>query len=178
MLSNRVVQELGPGPRPIVDAMPKWYTSALEDRRNPSACIGFAKDFVAAPPSERTEVVSSWDPELRWALPCAWRLACKDDAPGSPVDRIRTDLLFQALNFSGADLREPIMGFAVVFNSCVLAEVDPQHVFAEIADSVGGAAAQALRDFAHRDAEHQSMEAFMLEAIESPGGGYVLRAKW
>ena len=158
--------------------MPSWYTSALESRQDRSACIRFAKDFLAAPSAERGEVVKSWDPELRWALPSPWRLACKDDAPGSPIERIRTDLLFQALGISGIDSCESIMGFAVVHNSCKLAGVDPQPVFEEIAYAVGGVAAQALRNFANRDVQDQSMEAFMLEAVANPGGGYEVRATW
>jgi hypothetical protein len=158
--------------------MPKWYTTALASRQDSSTCITFAKDFLAAPPAERAEVVRSWDPRLHWALPSPWRLACEDDAPGSPIERIRTDLLFQALGISGVDARESIMGFAVVHNSCMLAGIDPHPVFEEIAVAVGGTAAQALRDFAGRDAEDQSMEAFMLEAVANPGGGYEIRGNW
>lgn len=158
--------------------MPKWYTTALAIRLEASACITFAKDFLAASPGERAEVVRSWDPELYWVLPSPWRLACTDDAPGSPIERIRADLLFQALGISGVGARESIMGFAVVHNSCILAGVDPQPVFEEIAAAVGGSAAQALRDFVSRDAEDQSMEAFMLEAVANPGGGYEICANW
>jgi len=82
------------------------------------------------------------------------------------------------LGISGVDARESIMGFAVVHNSCKLAGIDPKPVFEEIAVAVGGAAAQALRDFSSRDAEDQSMEAFMLKAVAHPGGGYEIRANW
>ena len=158
--------------------MPNWYTTALASRQDPCACITFSKHFLAASPSERAEVVRSWDPELRWALPSPWRLACKGDSPGSPIERIRTDLLFQALGISVVDARESILGFAVVHNSCKLAGIDPQPVFEEIAVAVGGTAGQALRDFSKRDPEDQSMEAFMLEAVANPGGGFEIRANW
>lgn len=158
--------------------MPEWYVTAVADRRNPAACIAFAKDFLDAPPAERAEVVKSWDPELKWELPSPQRLACIDETPGSPVERIRADLLFQVLGLSGADAREAIMGFAVIHNSCKLAGIDPETIFEEIADAVGGAGATALRDFANRDPEDKSMEAFMLEAVPSSGGGYEVHAKW
>lgn len=158
--------------------MPQWYAAALANRQNPSTCIAFANDFIVASSGERTEVVASWDPTLEWALPNPWRLACADDAPGSPTERIRTDLLFQALGLSDVDLRESIMGFAVVHNSCKMAGVDPRPIFEEIAEAVGGAASLALLDFANRDAEDQSMGAFMLKAIPNPGGGYEIRASW
>lgn len=147
-------------------------------RENPGACIIFTKDFLAAPPNERAEVVRCWDPGQQWALPDPWRLACTDDAPGSPIERIRTDLLFQALGLSGVDAREAIMGFAVVHNSCKLAGIEPRPVFDEIAGAVGGIAARALGAFSNRDPQDQSMEAFMLEAVANPGGGYETRRNW
>lgn len=158
--------------------MPEWYVTALANRQSPSACIAFTNDFLTASPSERAEVVRSWDPTLEWVLPNPWRLACTNDGPGSPTDRIRTDLLFQALSLSDVDTRESIMGFAVVHNSCKLASVSPGRIFEEIANAVGGAAARALRDFAGRDPNDQSMEAFMLTAVANPAGGYEIRADW
>jgi len=158
--------------------MPEWYRTALAHREDPSACITFAEAFLAAPRSEREVVTNGWDPGLEWVLPNPWRLACVDEGPGSRIDRIRTDLLFQALAIGAVDAREAIMGFAVVHNSCRLADVSPSAVFEEVAQAVGGSAARALRDFAARSPKHQSMESFMLTAIADPGGGYEIRAKW
>jgi len=158
--------------------MPRWYETALAGRREPQTCITFARDFLAAPAAERAEVIGAWDLELRWALPDPWRLACADEGPGSPVERIRAELLFQVLGFSRVDLREVILGFAVVHHSCRLAGVDPSVVFEETAEAVGGAVARALRDFVRRDEADKTMEAFKLEAIANPAGGYELRADW
>ncbi len=155
-----------------------WYVSALAGRHDPSACIRFTKDFLAAPSVEQASVVKLWDPELRWVLPSPWRLACEGDRPGTPVERILADLLFQALGSPYIDQRELLMGLAVVHNSCRLAGIDPLTIFEAIAKAVDGPAAQALRDFASRDAEDQSMEAFMLEAVVDSGGGYEIRARW
>lgn len=158
--------------------MPEWYTAALANRHNPSTCITFSKDFLNAPSGERAEVIRSWDPALEWSLPNPWRLACTDETPGTPEERIRTDLLFQTLDLSDVDVRESIMGLAVAYNSCRLAGIDPNPVFEEIANAVGGVASQVLQDFSSRDADDQSMESFMLVAVANPGGGYEIRANW
>ena len=158
--------------------MPGWYVAALANRQSASACVAFAEDFLKASHAERDEVVNSWDPTLKWALPNPWRLACADEAGGASEDRIRTALLFQALGFSDVDTRESIMGFAVVHNSSKLAGIDPRPIFLAIADAVGGAASRALRDFASRDPEDQSMEAFGVKAVADACGGYEMKPDW
>ena len=87
-------------------------------------------------------------------------------------------MLFQALDLSDVDVRESIMGLAVVHNSCRLAGIDPRPVFEEVASAVGGPASHLLWAFANRNADDQSMTAFMLEAVANPGGGYEIRANW
>jgi hypothetical protein len=155
-----------------------WYRTALASREDRATCISFAIRFLSAPRAEQAAVLEKWDSKLEWALPNPWRLACADEEPGSTVDRIRTDLLFQALGYSEVDSRESIMGFAVVHNSCRLAGLDPRPIFEQIARAVGGVAGSAIRSFASRHPEDQSMEAFMLTAVENPAGGYAIRANW
>lgn len=158
--------------------MLEWYKNGLEGRANPEAVIAFAESFLAAPPSERAEVVDLWNPELDWTLPNPWRLACLSETPGSPRQRILTDLLFQALKYSSVDSRESILGFAVVFNSCKLAGLDPVVIFQEVASAVSGSASEALLSFVQREPEDQAMEAFMLTAVKDSGGGYQIKANW
>lgn len=158
--------------------MPEWYKAALSNRQDPSASILFAKEFLAGSPSDRTHVVTHWDPNLLWVLPNPWRLACTDEGPGSPMERIQTDLVFQALRISALEVREATMGLAVAYNSCGLAGIDPKPVFEEIAQAVGGGAGQALRAFVNRDAKDQSMEAFLLTAVDCSGGGYEIVPNW
>jgi hypothetical protein len=158
--------------------MPDWYLEALADRQNPAAALAFANAFLAAPSSEQELVRKAWDPALQWALPHPWRLACMDEGPGSPSNRIRTDLVFQALSFDAGAPREAILGFAVVHNSAQLAGLEPRSLFEDVARAVSGAAAQALREFAHRSPKDQSLEAFRLTPIANPGGGWEIRADW
>jgi hypothetical protein len=158
--------------------MPHWFDVELARRQHPDAAIAFTGKFLAAPAAERSEVEASWDGKLEWALPKFWRLACKDEAPGSPLERIRATLLFEALSNSQEDPRDLIVVLAVIHNSCKLAGIDPAQVFEEVTSAVDGSAAGALRQFARRDPENQSMEAFLLIAVPNPGGGYELRPNW
>jgi hypothetical protein len=156
--------------------MLKWYADASANYLDASAAIDFTRHFLAASSSERTEVVKSWNPELKWALPNPWRLACTHDGPAPAIDRIRTTVLFQALAIPNIERRDAIAGLAIIWNGCKLAGFDPRAVFEEIATAVGSVGARILQDFANRDAKDQSMEAFRLEAIADPGGGYLIRA--
>ncbi len=157
---------------------PRWYKTLLGQRDHPSAAFEFTQKFLSASISDRTAIVNTWNAQLAWALPNPWRLACTSEAPGSPQERILVDLLFQALGFSQGDSRESIMGLAVVFNSARLAGLEPRSIFEEVAQAVPGPARDALIAFARRDPEDQSMAAFMLTAVEDPGGGYEIKADW
>lgn len=161
--------------------MVEWYRTAVANRQDPEAAIAFAVHFRSAGPNEQTEVRQSWNGELDWALPNPWRLACADESPGSVLDRIWTDLLFQALGYesvAAVDTRDAILGFSIVHNSCRVAGLDPGPVFEEVARAVGGAAARALRGFANRDPADQSMKAFGLSVVEAPGGGCEIKPPW
>lgn len=158
--------------------MLEWHKSAVVNRDDPSACIVFTRRFLDASLSERSEVLDKWESRLKWSLPNPWRLACVDEGPGTTLERIRTTLLFQALSQSTADSREGTMVLAVVHNSCRLAGLDARGIFEEVARAVGGAAADAIMRFANRGPADQSMEAFMLSAVENSAGGYELTANW
>jgi hypothetical protein len=161
--------------------MPEWYHRALANRDDPLTCLVFTKNFLNAPRRERAEVVNVWNPQTQWVLPNPWRLACLDEAPGSPAERIRTNLLFRALHLphlAAIDIRDVLVGLGIVFNSCKLAGIDPRPMFEEIAQAVGGDAQRELRKFIARDTAGKSMEAFKLAAVPNPDGGYEVRLDW
>jgi hypothetical protein len=158
--------------------VPDWYWWAVANCTDPTASIILAARFLSASPAEQAAVKATWasgTTPVEWSLPNPWRLACSDEGPGSILDRIRTTLVFQALEVSRMDLREVIFGLAVIYNSCTFAGLDPEALFTEVAASVGGPEGEALMDFAARLPEERSMEAFMLTAVKNPPGGYEIR---
>lgn len=157
---------------------PAWFASALEHRDDPSQVLAFSAEFLAASDEDRSAIRDQWDKTLQWAWPDPWLLAATDPSLPPAEDRIRAGLLFDALHYSRGGHNESLMAFAVSHGACSLLGLDAKKYFAEIARAVGGDAAVALNQFIGRDASDRSMEAFALDAVSLPQGGFRICPSW
>jgi hypothetical protein len=157
---------------------PAWFAISLQHRDEPSQVLAFAAAFLAASEEDRHMVRDQWDQTLQWAWPDPWLLAATDPSLPPAENRIRTGLLFDALNYSNVRHNESLMAFAVSHAACTLLGLDAKKCFDDIARAVGGEASVALDQFIGRAPSDRSMTAFAVEATPLPTGGFRIRPNW
>jgi len=123
--------------------------------------LGEARDLIQA----------KWDFGFKWVFPNMQRLACRKNERYSCDERLLAALVYDAIeNGKNEDFREKLVGWAVVYHSCLAAGIVPEELFRRTASVSSPSMAGMMMDFINRPEEAKSMKAFMLVSRTNSDG--------
>jgi hypothetical protein len=149
----------------------------LDDRRK--AYMLLVDLYINSTPELRSYVNQQWNFGVEWIYPNQMRLACSKGEIFSREDRLLASLVYDALSEKiESDIRENIIAHAVIYNSCLYANIDPNIIFLKVANIAPSRVSDSLRGFLARSSQDKSMEAFMLKAIKNADGEIEIQQGW
>ena len=124
--------------------------------------------YMKGTPQLRAYVNQQWDFDVKWVYPNQKRLACAKGEIFSREERLRASLAYDAISAKyESDLRENLIAYAVIYNSCLCAGIEPNIIFTQVANIAPNAVADSLRRFLARPSQGKDMAAFMLKATKN-----------
>jgi hypothetical protein len=135
----------------------------------------FLDAVIAASPEERADLIASLDalhaPVLRAFAERMASFAVRQRSS----EPLRRGLLALALGGAADDEREMIMVLPLIYRSAQLIDADPDSLFGETSQALGGGtASELIRDFPARSVEDRSLTAFgFTEGRDADGFRYV-----
>jgi len=119
----------------------------------------------------REHIIDKWDFGVGWSVPNQARLACRRRERWSCLQRIEASLAYSAIAAKHSiDFREELIALAVIYQSCIYAELDPKEVFGKIAKVSPPSVKSFILDFLLRKEEDKTLAAFFLLAKQNNDG--------
>lgn len=142
-----------------------------------AAYMGLAKRYIHGSDDDRCWIVAGWDFGVDWAYPNWQRLACKTGEAYEPEEKIRAFLVSQAITAAKptVDVRDDLVGLAIIYQSAVAAGLDANKEFGYIASISPPPVRALLEDFAKRADADKSLAAFRLASILNGDGEIEIR---
>jgi len=125
----------------------------------------------------RKEMRQDWDYGENWLYPKRYRLACLIGEKYAPKEKITALLLSHTLEDTECTHRHQLMSLGNIYQSCILAGLNPSTIFKTVADMSTPNVAKRLNDFLKRDDENKSLKAFHLVVHECEDGDKELHEK-
>ncbi|MGH8398255.1 MAG: hypothetical protein ACRETA_08435 [Gammaproteobacteria bacterium] len=120
---------------------------------------------------DRDEIRRGWDYGVKWKYPNPKRLACVKNELHSSRNRVIALLVYESIeNFKQVDPRDKLVALAVIYQSCLVAGINPDKLFEEVASISTLKSSVFFRDFIKRKTEDKSLEAFMLTRHKNADG--------
>ena len=141
---------------------------SMKNRRD--AFMALAAHFQVCSDGERQRLIQGWPFDAKWEYPSPWTLAWPDDSGYSSEARMLASLICDCLEGGKGDIRDVILGLAIVYNSAILAEIDPNALFARIIVIAPSNMGSVIKSFVSSPDASKSMKAFMLKVIKDPQG--------
>jgi hypothetical protein len=120
--------------------------------------------YLVGPERVRRDIIAGWDFGVEWRYPDPYRIARSKTDSALPKERALASLIYYAIASAlpMADIRDMLVGLAVVYNSGRLAGLDIDQIFEDAAAvSPEGVRTELLR-FVRRSNHDKSLEAFRL----------------
>jgi hypothetical protein len=150
--------------------------SILKKPDRTEALLDLTKLYRSADSKHRAYIANNWDFGVVWKATNPMRLACSMHEKMSCEERIFSSLIYMALeNQVNLNNRENYIGIAIIYNSCILANLDPDEIFREVAAISGPSFSRILTDFVDRIESDKNLAAFMLAAERDGNGEYEIR---
>lgn len=135
--------------------------------------------FLQGPEETRGFIRTKWDFGLKWIYPNPQRLACRKNERYSCVERILAILVYDAIeNLKEEGLRDTLVGWAHVYQSCLAAGIVPEELFRRAASVSSANMAQMMMDFINRPEVAKSMKAFQLISRTNSDGETEIKPSW
>ena len=135
--------------------------------------------FLQGPEETRDLIRAKWDFGLKWVLPNIQRLACRKNERYSCDERIIASLVYDAIeNLKQVDLREQLLEWAHVYQSCLAAGIVPEELFRRAASVSSPSMARMMMDFINRPEDRKSMKAFDLISRTNSDGETEIKPSW
>ena len=112
----------------------------------------------------REFIYNNWDFGVFWILPNQRQLACNKNQRWSSIERIEASLCYTVLNATEENLREELIGLALIYNSCLVANLDPTKIFNKIAMIANLESKKVVLNFLDRTDIDKSLIAFHLKS--------------
>ena len=159
------------------------FSSILEPIiKNPDrkqALIDLAHEYMNRDQAFREMVTRDWDFGVPWIFPDVCRLASTKNEVDSPENRIRVFLVsFSITENDSYDIRDDLVGLAVVYHSCLAANIDPEKMFRSVADISTPKARKLLLNIIERSDNERSMKAFSIVRTDNEDGEIVIRVSY
>lgn len=150
---------------------------SMPDRRE--AYYLLVDEFLRGSEELRSYIVAKWDFGVSWEYPDQARLACTKGEPRTCEERIVASLAYDAIAANHpVDLRDTLVAFAVIYNSCIAANVNPNDVFRRVASVSGSTVGREMIKFLDRREEDKNLAAFMLVARKNEEGELEIMPNW
>jgi len=135
--------------------------------------------FLQGPEEARDLIRAKWDFGLKWIYPNPQMLACRKNERYSCDERALAILIYDAIeNAKKEDIREKLVGWALVYHSCLAAGIVPEELFKRAASVSSPGMAQMMTDFINRPKEYKSMKAFDLISRTNSDGETEFKPSW
>ena len=134
--------------------------------------------YVSADGEQREDIRRQWPFDRPWKLPDQSRLACVDDGDRSCGERIRVSLIYDSIEDFRVDWRDNLVGICRVYHSAILAGIDPDKLFREVAALSSERGARMIINFIERDEKDKSLQAFRYIESPTPDGVSIVSVKW
>ena len=135
--------------------------------------------FLQGTEEARDLIRAKWDFGFNWVYPNMQRLACRKNERYSCDERLLAALVYDAIeNLKNEEFREKLVGWSVVFHSCLAAGIVPEELFRRAASASSPSMAQLMMDFINRPKEHKSMKAFELVSRTNSDGETEIKPSW
>ena len=143
------------------------------------ALIDLAHEYMNRDQSFREMVTRNWDFNVPWIFPDVCRLASTKNEAYSPETRIRIILISSSITENHSyDPRDKLNGLAVVYHSCLAANIDPEKMFRSVASISTPKARKLLLNIIERPDDERSMKAFSIVRTDSDDGEIVIRVSY
>lgn len=129
--------------------------------------------------AERDSIVKNWNFGVDWVYPNQTRLACNKKERWSSQTKIEASLAYFLLETKHeSDYRENLIALAVIYQSCIAADLDARIIFEKIAKYATPRVKDMFANFLMRKEEDKSLAAFMLMAEKNEDGEIEIRFEW
>lgn len=150
---------------------------SMADREE--AFLLLAERYASEGSELRSFVREGWDFDVQWEFPNPSRLACRKHEKSSCEERIKASLVYEVITSStDADVRDNLVAWAVIYQSCCFAGIDPDATFKQVARLAPDDFARRLNAFIARQPEDKSLEAFMLQKHINADGETEILLPW
>lgn len=143
-----------------------------------AAYFDLVKLYLQSNEEARQEIRDDWAYGEKWRYPKSYRLACSVGEKYSPKEKLIASLVYHVIENTEITHREQLIDLAIVYQSCLLADLDPSNIFKKIAEIATPNVAKRLKDFVARDEESKSLKAFYLAVHIDEHGDKELHMKW
>jgi len=126
--------------------------------------------YVSADGEQREDIRKQWPFNRRWKLPDQTQLACVASGERSCEERIRASLAYDSIENFQEDWRENLTSMCRIYHSAILAGMDPDGLFREIAALSSARGASMIIGFLERNEKDRSLEAHGYIEFPSPEG--------
>ncbi|MDR1181553.1 MAG: hypothetical protein LBL13_06215 [Bacteroidales bacterium] len=148
--------------------MNKNFREILESDDRYKAYMSLVDLYMKDTPELRAYVNRQWDFGVKWVYPNQKRLACAKGEIFSREERLRASLAYDAISAKyESDIRENLIAYAVIYNSCLYASIKPNVIFTQVINVAPKEVADSLRRFLARPSQGKDMAAFMLKAVKN-----------
>ena len=135
--------------------------------------------YIKCSPQEREQIRKDWDYGVKWIYPNPRRLACSKNEKRSCRERILASLLYDSIqNLRYGDIRESLIGLAMLYHSCIIAKLNPREEFEYVASISSPQVEEFFLGFINRKPNEKSMKAFCLATKINSDGETELLAPW
>ena len=112
---------------------------------------------------ERKQINEEWDFDVEWDYPNQFHLALELDNQPKPAERIRSSLIFDAIETDCADIRQKLFGFCLIYHSAKVVGINVEKLFCDIASIAPKRSANEMLAFINRSSGNKSLEEFCIK---------------
>ena len=116
--------------------------------------------YQQASPQQRSDIRDQWNFNRAWRTPLARTLACHIDDEPTSAERIRTFLLYNAIEDFRRDARDNLVNLCVIYHAALEVGLDVGALFEEVAALASVEGAAQFRSFVHRSEADKALSAF------------------
>jgi len=143
------------------------------------AFLLLAEQYINGESEFRDFVRDGWDFGVQWEFPNPSSLACQKHEKRTCEEKIKASLVYEVIaSRGGQDARDNLVAWAVIYQSCCLAGIDPNGIFKEVAQVSPDDLKLRLNAFITRKSEDKSLEAFMLKKQINANGEIEILLPW
>jgi hypothetical protein len=147
---------------------------SMADRRR--AYFEVVNLFMQGSDEIRKKIVDGWNFGVVWQYPDQARLACRKGEIRSSEERITASLAYDAIaTKENVDFRDTLVAWAVIYNSCLVAQLDPEQIFRRVAAVAEPKVKIRMEQFVERKDDDKSLSAFLLIAKTNIDGEIEIR---